>query len=114
MRADRSRRIGFGRLLVAALAGALTTFVIIAGVQASSAIARSDMDLAQAVDRTLKGDRLPFSPAVHPVRVERFSRNGILHAPVLVLDTKLADGCEPLVSPLAHFRLGMIAGRCVS
>jgi hypothetical protein len=110
MRAYQSIRANSGRLLVSGLGAALA---IIIAVQVSSAIALVDvMPLDGAVNRTLKGDRLPFSPAIHPVRIKRFDENSPRRAPVL--DTKLADGCEPLVSTLAHARLGVTAGRCVS
>ena len=56
--------------------------------------------------RTLKGHRLPLVPVNQPVEIN------IPFAPAT--DLELADGCESLVSSLAHSQLARIAGRCVS
>jgi hypothetical protein len=93
------------------LAGSMGAILIIAilsimiRLEVSAATVRStlsDQPPVQIVNRTGKGDR---QHSAHEVRQIEFERTP---AP----DLKLADGCEPLVSPLASARL--VAGRCVS
>ena|SRR5262245_29819345 len=60
------------------------------------------------VNRTLKGDRLPLTPAK--------SRNAV-NGPIEIKAPpapKLLDGCEPMVSAIGQSPLAQIAGRCVS
>jgi hypothetical protein len=96
----RPMRGGFRYLGVCGLVLAMVSIVI--GFEPSAATTRSDIDFsAQIVNRTLKGDRLLVQPQIT-----------VRHVPTP--DLKLADGCDPLVSPLMHSELALIAGRCVS
>ena len=92
---------GFRYFGVCGLALAMVSIVI--GFEPSAATTRSDVDYSvQIVNRTRKGDRLPL---VQP-------QINVPLAPAS--DSKLADGCDSLVSSLTHSRLALIAGRCVS
>jgi hypothetical protein len=91
---------GFRYFGVCGLVLAMVSILI--GFDPSAATTRSNIDFsAQIVSRTLKGDRLLVQPQSSAQRVP-------------TPDLKLADGCDPLVSPLMHSELALIAGRCVS
>jgi hypothetical protein len=97
---------GGAQVLVGSLGVALLTVSIIIGLEVSVAAARSGVEPSgNIVNRTLKGHRLPLVPVKH-------LEINIPLAPAAV--SELADGCESLVSPLAHSRLANIARRCVS
>jgi hypothetical protein len=98
-----------GHLLAGSIGAILisATLSIIIKFEVSAATARSTLSeqpSVQIVNRTRKGDR---QHTRHEVRQIEFERTPALHL-------KLADGCEPLVSPLASARLAKVAGRCVS
>jgi|RhiMethySRZTD1v2_1073278.scaffolds.fasta_scaffold1198992_1 hypothetical protein len=57
----------------------------------------------EIVNRTRKGDRLPQVQITVPRVADHHSH-----------DSRLPDGCEPLVSSLTHSHLARVAGRCVS
>jgi hypothetical protein len=69
---------------------------------------------AQTVNRATKGDRLPL--LLHPA-INSNIMNGlgeIIFQRAPVFDSYLPDGCESLVSSMAHSSLVNIAGRCLS
>ena len=101
------------QILVCGLGVGLAIVSIIMGLNASVATARSSVEPSgQIVDRTQKGDRLPLLSKSH---LNAVSQRLKINAPrARTLDSKLADGCEPIVSFLAHPELARIAGRCVS
>ena len=86
---------------------AIASFFI--GLEVSATTAAPSFERSQpVVNRTLKGDRLPMTPAK--------SRNAVngpfeIKAPPA---PKLLDGCEPMVSAIGQSPLAQIAGRCVS
>ena len=101
------------QILVYGLGVSLAIVSIIMGLNASVATARSRVEPSgQIVDRMQKGDRLPLLSKSH---LNAVSQRLKINAPrARTLDSKLADGCEPIVSILAHSELARIAGRCVS
>lgn len=102
-----------GAQLLLGLGAALTVLSIIVGFEGSIATARSSSEpSSEIVNRTRKGDRLPLVPAFRLNAVDKSGEISVPRTPALEL--KLADGCEPLVSPLAHAGLARVAGRCVS
>jgi hypothetical protein len=101
------------QFIVGGVSAALIMLSIITGLEVSTATARSGVEPSgKIVNRTQKGDRLPLVPALHLNAVNQPREIKVPSAPSY--DSKLADGCESLVSPLAHSRLARIAGRCVS
>jgi hypothetical protein len=96
-----------GHLLAVSMSAILTSAILSIISRSEVAVARArsilpEQPSVQIVNRAGKGDRL-------------FTRHGVRQiefAPAL--DVKLADGCEPLVSPLASARLAKVAARCVS
>lgn len=104
---------GYCRALAAGLIGALAMLAIIIGLGAPDLTARSAaLPSVQTVNRTLKGDRLPLAPAFHPNTVNRPFETSVPRESAS--NSRLPDGCEPLVSPFSSFELARIAGRCVS
>ena len=98
---------GSAQVLVGGLGVVLLMLFIMVGLEVSVAAARSGVaPSVDVVNRTLKGHRLPLVPVNQPVEIN------IPFAPAT--DLELADGCESLVSSLAHSQLARIAGRCVS
>ena len=86
---------------------------IVIGIEVSVATAFSGAaPSTEIVNRTQKGDRLPVIPALHQNPVNRPPEVNLLR--ILAPDQDLAAGCESLASPLAHFPLAQIAGRCLS
>jgi hypothetical protein len=76
---------------------AVSTVISLEGITT----ARSDADPSvERVNRTRKGDRLPLVQITIPSTPTH--------------DATLPDGCDSLVSSLAHSHLAQIAGRCVS
>ncbi len=90
------------------VAGALSVALVLAWIVIGVSVAAAG-PVANAsemsVNRMLKGDRLPLAPS--PTRP-----TDIPLAPAV--DSKLTNGCEPLVSFLADRHLAHVAGRCVS
>jgi hypothetical protein len=108
---------GCGQLLVGSMVAALILLSVIVGFEVSAAATRSEVATStetsgEIVNRAHKGDRLLATPADYLNAVNQLRRIKVLRAPAL--DLKLADGCESLVSPLAHAGLAKVAGRCVS
>ncbi len=84
---------------------AIASFFIgleVSATTAAPSLQRSD----PVVNRTLKGDRLPLTPAK--------SRNAVNGPFEIKAPPKLLDGCEPMVSAIGQSPLAQIAGRCVS
>ena len=101
------------QILVSGLGVSLAIVLIIIGFDATVATARSRLEPSgQIINRTQKGDRLPLLSTSHPNAMSQHLKIKAPRAPTL--DSKLADGCEPIVSFLAHSALARIAGRCVS
>jgi hypothetical protein len=99
------------QFLVGGLGVTIVLLSAIIGLEVSVATARSGVEASgQTVNRTQKRDRLPLVPAFH-----RNAVNQLLEVPRSPnADSELADGCESLVSPLAHSPWANVAGRCVS
>jgi len=76
---------------------AVSTVIGSEGIATARPDAGSSVEI---VNRSRKGDRLPLVQ----INVPR--------APAY--DSRLPDGCDSLVSSLAHSHLARIAGRCVS
>jgi hypothetical protein len=86
----------------------LGLLALVTGLQVSStaATARPAPQLTTtAVDRTLKGDRLPLDAAMNESARTRSP------APA---GNRLPDGCEATVSPMTQSPLAHIPGRCIS
>jgi hypothetical protein len=91
----------------------LATVSIVIGIEVSVATASSaTAPSVEIINRAQKGNRLPLVPALHQNPVSRPAEVSLprISAP----DPGLADGCEPVASPLAHSPLAQIAGRCLS
>jgi hypothetical protein len=90
---------------------AIASFVI--GLEVSATTAAPGAERAgQAINRTLKSDRLPQTQ-----KVRRNAVNGpfeLLAPPAPEARQELPEGCEPLVSPIMQSPLSQIPGRCVS
>jgi hypothetical protein len=104
------------RLLVGCLGAALALGSFIIGLEVSATSAALSIETtaettAPAVNRALKGDRLPL---VH--RGNRNTMNGPLEikAPPAPAKPKLLDGCEPVVSSIGQSPLAQVPGRCLS
>jgi hypothetical protein len=102
--------ISSGSRYFAGLCGVVlsVTFIII-GLEVSLATAGSEPKTSMKISR--KGDRLPLITPFY-----RDPGDQLLHVGVpssTVSDGKMADGCEALVSSLAHSPLKYIAGRCL-
>ena len=85
------------------------TLVLICGglILATASIgAHSDVGAPMAIDRTQKGDRLPLTQ-IYVTRSRALDQRdaGAYGLP---------DGCDALVSSLAHSQLARIGGRCMS
>jgi hypothetical protein len=74
---------------------------------ARSLIARPDQSTAATVQRARKADRLMPAPAVKPDNHEHPRQ-------VPAAASKLREGCEPSVSPLARTEWSSVAVRCLS
>jgi hypothetical protein len=86
---------------------ALPLLALVAGLQVP--VAASPQDPTTAVNRSLKGDRLPPNlPATtaNPSHLE--GRQAPRTSP------KLPDGCEATVSVMTRSLLAQTAGRCIS
>ena len=86
---------------------ALPMLALVAGLQVPT-VAASPQDPVVAVNRSLKGDRLPPLPATtaNPSHLE--GRQAPRTSP------KLPDGCEATVSVMTQSPLAQTAGRCIS
>jgi hypothetical protein len=89
-------------IVVGALGVALLLAWIMMGVSVAAADSVADSH-GVPLNRVLKGDRMPLAPS-YPAR----------QIDIPEVDSKLANGCEPVVSFLADRHLVHIAGRCVS
>ena len=99
--------------LIGGLGVALAIFLIFIGTEVSVATASSGIEPSgKIVNRAEKGGRLPLVSALHLNALNQPFEIKLPRAPST--GSKLADGCESLVSPLADSRLARIAGRCVS
>ena len=104
------RALGY---LVSGCSVLLAIVSIVIGIEVSAATASSGAaPSTEIINRTQKGDRLPVVPALHRNPVNQPPRVNLRLMPAP--DRGLADGCEPLASPLAHSPLAQIAGRCLS
>jgi len=114
LRSDLFSSTGRGlQYLVGGCSVLLATVSIVIGIEVSAATASSGAaPSTEIINRTQKGDRLPLVPALHEDPSSRLLEVNFprISAP----DRGLADGCEPLASPLAHSALAQIAGRCLS
>ena len=100
--------ISSGSRYFAGLCGVVIAIAfIIIGLEISLAIAGSEPKPSINVLR--KGDRLPLVTPMY-----RAHGDQSLHVSVLSASDKMAEGCEALVSSLAHSPLKYIAGRCLS
>jgi hypothetical protein len=93
--------IGFGgAVAILSFVGSLEVEVAAAraGVQATPVVQGGPV---QAINRTLKGDRLPLVP-------------GPTSARPLTEEPKLPDGCHSAMNPPKHAFAPEVPGRCVS
>jgi len=103
-------RTTVAQLLVGTLGTVLAILAIVICLDALAATAQPKHDPhTVAVDRTRKGDRSMPGSATHLNLAREVNSR---RAPVL--DLKLPDGCEALVSALTYFPLAHVAARCVS
>jgi hypothetical protein len=99
------------RLMVGCCGAAFALAAFFVGLEVSATTAAPSVDrAATAVNRTLKGDRLPLIPA--------WSRNAVngpleLKAPPAA-KPELPEGCEPMISSIGRSPLAQIPGRCLS
>jgi hypothetical protein len=101
------------RYLVSGCSVLLAIVSIVIGIEVSVATASSGAATStEIINRTQKGDRLPVVPALHRNPVNRPPEVNLPRMRILAPD--LADGCEPLASPLAHSPWAQIVGRCLS
>jgi len=101
------------RYLISGCSVLLAAVSIVIGIEISVATAFSGAaPSVEIVNRAQKGNRLPLVPALHQNAVSRLLEVNfpLIPAP----DQGLADGCEPVASPLTHSPLAQIAGRCLS
>jgi hypothetical protein len=96
-------------LIVTGCGAAFAVASFLIGLEVSATTAAPSLQRSEpVVNRTLKGDRLPTTPAK--------SRNAV-NGPVEMKAPpapRLLDGCEPMVSAIGQSPLAQIAGRCVS
>ena len=85
---------------------------IVMGIEVSVATAFSGAAPPIEINRAQKGDRLRLVPALHQNPVSQLLEVNLPRIPAP--DRGLADGCEPVASPLTHSPLAQIAGRCLS
>jgi hypothetical protein len=101
-----SRNLLLGIIL---LGVASVILCVVVGFQVSTGTARPKIEhRQQTLNRALKGDRMVPAFSSHTLRRDP----GILRVPSF--DSRLADGCEALVSPLANTLWARTAGRCLS
>ena len=101
------------QVFVCVLGLSLVMAAIFTGFDASVATARSKIDPpGQLVNRAQKGNRLPLLPTSDLNVVSQRLKIPVPRVPFQ--ESKLADGCVPIVSFLMHSELARIAGRCVS
>lgn len=105
-----------GRLLAGSVAAVFVMLSIIVRLEASTAAVRPGVEASrqssEIVDRGRKGDRLVLAQAVGLNAAKRLCEIRLPRAPAA--NSKLPNGCESLVSPLAHRGLAKVPGRCVS
>jgi hypothetical protein len=87
---------------------ALPMLALVAGLQVPT-VAASPQDPTTAVNRSLKGDRLPANlPATTA------NPSDLQGSQVPRMSPKLPDGCEATVSVMTQSLLAQTAGRCIS
>ena len=105
---SRSIRRGWNMLAGSmAVAILIIMLFVMIKLEVSAATLRStetEESSRQIVNRTQKGDRQLARKELRQIKIE----------PSPPPTHNLADGCEPLVSPLANARFAKVAGRCVS
>jgi hypothetical protein len=102
--------ISSGSRYFAGLCGVVLSIAfIIIGLEVSLAIAGSEPKPSINVSR--KGDRWPL---VTPLYRDHGDQPLHVSVPSSSASDKMAEGCEALVSSLAHSPLKYIAGRCLS
>jgi hypothetical protein len=92
-----------------ALVFSAASFLIALEVSANTA-AQSLDGVAPAINRALKGDRMPLAAGI--------GRNAV-NAPLQiqippVTRPQLPEGCEPVISAIGQSPLARIPGRCIS
>jgi hypothetical protein len=88
----------------------LASFVI--GLEVSATTAAPSTDRIPAVNRILKGDRLPMVQTKSLNAVNGPMEIKAPQAPAIA--PRLLDGCEPIVSSIGQPPLARVAGRCIS
>jgi hypothetical protein len=95
------------RFLVGGCGVAFAAASFLIGLEVSAnTVAPSFESPAPVFNRTLKGDRLPLTPAK--------SRNAVNGPSIKALPAALLDGCEAVVSAIGQSPLARVPGRCVS
>jgi hypothetical protein len=102
--------ISSGSRYFAGFCGVVFSVAFIIGLEVSAATAGSEPKHSVKISR--KGDRLPLVTSFYRDPVNQPLNISVPSAPTS--DLKMADGCEALVSSLAHSPLKYIAGRCLS
>jgi hypothetical protein len=85
---------------------------IVIGIEVSVAASSGAALSIETINRAQKGDRLRLVAALHQNPVSRLLEVNLPRIPAP--DRGLADGCEPVASPLTHSPLAQMAGRCLS
>ena len=99
--------------VVGACSVILAMAAIFVGIEISIATAWSGAAPAvEIVNRTGKVDRLPLAPAFRRNALNQPLEINVPRTPAP--DQKLIDGCESLISSLAHSPFAQVAGRCLS
>jgi hypothetical protein len=115
--ASRRKAWSGTRFLTGSVSAALVFAAIIVGIDVSVAIARSGavssgISAGQIVNRVSKGNRQQIAPAGQHGAAKQHGEIEASRPPVV--DSKLAIGCESLISPLAHPLLARVARRCLA
>ena len=99
------------RFLVGCCGVAFAAAFFLIGLEVSANTAAPSLEAAApAINRALKGDRMPLIPAK-----SRNAVNGPIEIKVpRVAKPELLDGCEPVVSAIGQSPLARVPGRCVS
>jgi hypothetical protein len=100
------------RLLVGFAGAAFAVASFLVGLEVSATTAASSIETsAPAVNRALKGDRMPL--------VHGGNRNAVngpveIKTPPAPVKPRLLEGCEPVVSSIGQSPLAQVPGRCLS
>jgi hypothetical protein len=101
------------RYLVACCGAACALAAFAIGLEVSSTTAApSAQPSAAGFNRSLKGDRLPLTPATTRNAVN--GPVGTTTPPAAPPRPELPDGCEPVVSAIGQPPLARVPGRCIS